>query len=121
MTVTRITPLARQRARRLRNAMTPIERKLWKQLREFKRLGFHFRRQAPIGPYIADFAELSRKLIVELDGDTHGDPQAIDQDARRDGFLKQHGFRILRISNSEVARNCIGVAEYLLSEAKSDG
>jgi very-short-patch-repair endonuclease len=65
MPITRIPTLTRQRARKPRNAMTPPERQLWKHLRELKRLGFHFRRQAPIGPYVADFADLTRRGVVE--------------------------------------------------------
>jgi very-short-patch-repair endonuclease len=120
MPVTRINSLTRHRARELRGTMTPPEHRLWKHLRELKRLGFHFRRQAPIGPYIADFADLTRKLIVELDGESHGDSQAVIHDTERDRFLAQHGFRTLRISNSEISRNCSCAVEYILNEAKSD-
>ena len=119
MPITRISMPTRGRARELRNGMTPPERQLWKQLRELKQLGFHFRRQAPVGPFIADFAELTRKLIVELDGDTHADSRAAAKDVRRDQFLRRFGFRILRIPNSEIVKNCTGVVEYILNEAKS--
>jgi very-short-patch-repair endonuclease len=96
--------------------MTPPERSLWKYLRQMKQFGFHFRRQAPIGPYIADFTELTRKLIVELDGESHGNSRA--RDARRDSFLAQSGFRIIRISNSEISGNCAGVAEHIMNMVK---
>jgi very-short-patch-repair endonuclease len=118
MPITRISRLTRDRARELRNTMTPSERKLWKYLRQLKRLGLHFRRQAPIGPYIADFAELTRKLIIELDGESHSGAQALLRDARRDHFLKISGFQIVRISNSEIARNCEGVAEHVMNMVK---
>ena len=114
MPVTRISSITRGRARELRTAMTPPERSLWRYLRQMKQLGFHFRRQAPIGPYVADFAELTRKLIIELDGESHGDAQALRRDARRDHFLAKSGFRVLRIPNREISRNCAGVAEHIL-------
>jgi very-short-patch-repair endonuclease len=82
--------------------MTPPERSLWKYLRQLKQFGFHFRRQAPIGPYVADFAELTRKLIIELDGETHGNAQALLRDARRDHFLKISGFQIVRIPTAKL-------------------
>jgi very-short-patch-repair endonuclease len=120
MSITRINPLTRRRAQELRRAMTPPERSLWKLLRELKQFGFHFRRQTPIGPYVADFAELTHKLIIELDGESHGDPQAQTRDAQRDRFLAKSGFRILRISNREITANSAGVAEHILQMVRSD-
>jgi very-short-patch-repair endonuclease len=111
---TRISPITRGRARELRRAMTPPERSLWKYLRQLKQFGFHFRRQAPIGPYVTDFAELTHKLIIELDGESHNDEEACLWDAHRDHFLAKSGFRILRISNREISGNCAGVAEHIL-------
>ncbi len=66
--------MANLRARWLRNHMTPQEVKLWVHLRYFKEQGFHFRRQAPIGPLIVDFAEKTRRLVIEVDGSQHGFP-----------------------------------------------
>ena len=62
----------------------------------------HFRRQMAIGPYVADFVCLERKLIVELDGDQHGTDDALAYDAKRDNYLKRQGFKVLRFSNLEV-------------------
>jgi very-short-patch-repair endonuclease len=118
MPITHISRFTRERARELRNTLTPPERKLWKYLRQMEQLGFHFRRQAPIGPYVADFAELTRKLIIELDEESYGDAQALRRDARRDHFLLGAGFRIVRISNSEISRNCQGVAEHIMNMVK---
>jgi very-short-patch-repair endonuclease len=118
MSITRISPLTRCRARELRGAMTPPERSLWKHLRYLKQFGFHFRRQAPIGSYVADFAELTHKLIIELDGESHSAPRAQARDARRDQFLAKSGFRMLRISNREIAANSAGVAEHILKMVK---
>ncbi|WP_206340506.1 endonuclease domain-containing protein [Fuscovulum blasticum] len=109
--MTGIHPVTRQRARALRAAMTPQERKVWPKLRELNRmLGANFRRQAPIGPYIADFAELGRRLVIEIDGAEHGGAQ----DARRDAWLKGQGFQVLRFWNSEISENLEGVMQMVL-------
>jgi very-short-patch-repair endonuclease len=60
--------LANDKARALRKRLTAQEAKVWVKLRELKALGFHFRRQAPIGPYIVDFAALSARVVIEIDG-----------------------------------------------------
>ena len=75
---------ARKFAKSLRREMTDGERLLWKRLRS-EQLGFKFRRQHPLGGYVADFACLAPKLIVEIDGSQHVDQQAYD--AKRDVFL----------------------------------
>ncbi|VAV91611.1 hypothetical protein MNBD_ALPHA08-1185 [hydrothermal vent metagenome] len=120
MPVTRITPKTRKRGQELRNEMTPPERKLWTQLKVLKEQGLKFRRQAPIGPYIADFVCFTEKLVVELDGDSHGSNESQMHDSVRDEFLQQQGFQVLRIPNSEVNRNLNGVVETILSELKND-
>jgi very-short-patch-repair endonuclease len=86
------------RARRFRQQMPATERKLWDTLRDRRLGGLKFRRQVPIGPYVADFACLRHRLIVEADGPFH-DPI---RDARRDSWLQGQGFRVLRFSNREV-------------------
>jgi very-short-patch-repair endonuclease len=75
------TPTAQRHARTLRHEMTDSERKLWSGLRG-EQMGVKFRRQHPLGNYIVDFACLTPKLIVELDGSQHAVQQAYD--ARRD-------------------------------------
>ena len=82
------------RARALRRSTTDAERRMWRVLRMFKRDGFHFRRQAPIGKYIADFACHSAKVIVELDGSQHGEAKAIEHDTDRTAFLGSCGLQI---------------------------
>ena len=90
-------------APKLRRAMTDAEKRLWWHLRARLPLsGTHFRRQVPIGPYVADFACLGHKLIIEVDGDQHGSDEAMAYDARRDAYLKREGFRLLRFTNREV-------------------
>ncbi|HEY7747686.1 MAG TPA: endonuclease domain-containing protein [Aestuariivirgaceae bacterium] len=120
MPVTRIKSLTRKRARELRRNMTMPEWRLWRHLRNLKPLGFHFRRQAPIGPYIADFAEFGRRLVIELDGPLHGSNRTKIRDAQRDAYLRQSGFLVLRIPNGELVTNSIGVIEFILDQMKHD-
>jgi very-short-patch-repair endonuclease len=91
---------AYRRARELRREMTPAERIVWKQLRDRRFAGFKFRRQQPIGPYIVDFFCASRRLVVELDGETHLGKEVNDQ--IRQGYLERQGLRVLRFWNTEV-------------------
>jgi very-short-patch-repair endonuclease len=106
--------LANDTARALRKRLTPQEVKVWIKLRELKSFGFRFRRQVPIGPYIVDFASLSNRIVVEIDGGQHGMPESICSDRERDQFLQSRGFRVLRYWNSDVDRNLTGVVEDIL-------
>ena len=96
----------RGQARRLRRDSTAAERVMWGELRAHRFQGFGFRRQAPIGPYIADFVCHERRLVIELDGGQH---DGSESDARRDRMLRQVGFQILRFWNNDVAENLEGV------------
>jgi very-short-patch-repair endonuclease len=107
--------LANENARTLRKRLTPQEVKLWVKLRELKGLGFHFRRQAPIGRYIVDFVSFRSQLVVEADGGQHGMPQGARSDQLRDAFLQSQGFRVLRFWNSDIDANLAGVMESILS------
>ncbi|MEJ8835199.1 endonuclease domain-containing protein [Ramlibacter sp. AN1133] len=100
-------------ARELRAGMTDSERKLWSRLR-LEQLGVKFRRQHPLGNYIADFACLSPKLIVELDGSQHADQATYD--ARREQFFRQHGFQVLRFATDEPLRNMDGVLAVIVQQ-----
>ena len=93
-------------ARALRAGMTDSERKLWARLR-MEQLGVKFRRQHPLGNYVADFACLAPKLIVELDGSQHADRAAYD--SRRDAYFREHGFAVLRFATDEPFKNMDGV------------
>jgi very-short-patch-repair endonuclease len=95
------------RARQLRSNLTEAERALWRELRH-RQLGFRFRRQFPIPPYIVDFACVEARLIVEVDGGQHS--QLGDHD-RRDAALGCKGWRILRFWNNDVLQNRAGVLE----------
>ena len=112
--------MANEAARALRKRLTPQEVKLWVKLRELKQLGFHFRRQAPIGPYIVDFVSFKSRLVVEADGGQHGMPDGVQSDRSRDGFLHSQGFQVLRFWNSDIDANLKGVMETIFSALKRD-
>jgi len=100
-------------AQRLRGSPTMPERALWPLLRQLKMDGYHFRRQVPIGGYVADFACHHPKLVIEIDGDTHADPQAEKHDARRTAFLTSAGYDVLRFTNRDVTTNLDGIWQVL--------
>ena len=89
-----------ERARALRQTMTPAEKRLWQQLRAHRFDGMHWRRQQVIAGFIVDFYCAAAHLVVELDGPIHA-AQA-DYDAARDRVLAAHNVRILRFTNREV-------------------
>ena len=102
----------------LRREMTDSERRLWSRLR-LEQLGVKFRRQHPIGHYIADFACLDPKLIIELDGSQHAD-QA-DYDASRDHYFRLNGFSVLRFATNEPLLNIDGVLTIIADELVARG
>ena len=110
--------MANENARALRKRLTPQEVKLGVKLREMKPLGFHFRRQAPIGPYIVDFVSFRSQLVIEADGGQHGMPDGAQSDQVRDAFLRSQGFTVLRFWNSDIDANLTGVMEEILSVLK---
>lgn len=95
-------------ARQMRADPTNAETHLWWALRS-RQLGVKFRRQMPLGPYIADFVCLSHRLIIEVDGAHHGETNAHDR--QRDRWLSVQGFQILRFSNGDVLQNRQTVVE----------
>jgi very-short-patch-repair endonuclease len=103
------------RARRLRRDMTDAERKLWWNLRRLPIEHSHFRRQATIGPYFADFACHERRLVIEVDGGQHNKPDNVARDAERSAYLQSQGYRILRFWNNDVLKNINGVMEAILA------
>ena len=107
--------MANEKARQLRRNRTAAERRLWRQLRELKQSGCKFRQQVPIDHFIVDFACLSRRLIVEVDGGTHSTDREIARDARRERYLKEQGFRILRVWNADVRENMEGVMDTIVA------
>ena len=95
----------RQRAKTLRREMTKAERVMWDILRDFRPRGARFRRETPIGSYIADFAWLSARFIIEVDGDSHETTHGRKHDIKRDVFLASQGFTVLRFDNGQVIDN----------------
>jgi very-short-patch-repair endonuclease len=95
----------KKNARALRDNMTDAEQVLWKELRKY-RLGWRFRRQFPVPPYIVDFACVEVRLIVEADGGQHARPGDHEQ---RDSDLRRQGWRVLRFWNNDILANLQGV------------
>jgi len=108
-------PNLRDKARDLRKNMTDAERRLWSHLRN-DQLGVRFRRQAPIGPYIAYFACFDPRLVIEVDGGQHDEQRGYD--TRRNDWLRSQSFVVLRFWNNEVLGNTEGVLERILNELK---
>ncbi len=106
-------------AKQNRKNMTPSEQALWNALR--KSLGsWRFRRQHPIGDYIADFICLSEKLVVEVDGEYHNTEEQRIDDKVRTHSLRQMGFRVIRFSNEEVDADIISVIRRIKEELTKD-
>jgi very-short-patch-repair endonuclease len=110
---------ARQRkhARAMRRVMTDAELKLWNELRAHRLMGLGFRRQVPIGPFIADFACAAHRLIVEVDGSQHAEAEAVERDEARTEYLQSRGWRILRFWNGDVIRDIDNVCSHIVIEA----
>ena len=102
-----------QFSRQLRSTMTDAEHLLWRHLRMQQLAGFRFRRQHPIGPYIADFICLGAKLIVEIDGGQHATSKT---DRARDRWLQAEGCEVLRFWNSQVLDETEVVLEQILTK-----
>jgi very-short-patch-repair endonuclease len=110
------------RARTLRRDMTEAEQKLWWHLRHLPVEGTHFRRQATIGPYFADFACHHHPSVIEVDGSQHGDAAGLSADDKRTAFLTSSGYRVLRFWNNEVLDDIDAVMEVIhaaLSETEA--
>ena len=99
MSKSSIDPNPASVARRLRVDATEVEKVLWRKLRG-RQLGFKFRRQRPVGPFVTDFCCVEAKLIVELDGEQHAANQGYDAD--RTAFLIDRGYRVIRFWNHEI-------------------
>jgi very-short-patch-repair endonuclease len=104
------------RAKQLREAQTSAEALLWSALRNRKLAHWKFRRQHPIDRFIVDFVTLDAKLIVELDGVTHATPGESARDEERTRILESLGFRVVRVSNTDVYENLGGVLDFLVAE-----
>jgi very-short-patch-repair endonuclease len=91
--------IQRARAKQLRRAMTRAETLLWRHLKAHRLAGLGFRRQSPMGNYIADFVAHSCRLVIEFDGESHDFETRLNSDRRRDQWFASRGYRVLRFSN----------------------
>jgi very-short-patch-repair endonuclease len=107
----------RVKARQLRRDQTDAEQTLWARLRDRQLCGAKFRRQHPVGPFVADFCCPQRKLVVELDGGQHAEEVAADH--KRSRFLEEQGYRVLRFWNHDLLQNTEAVLERI-AEALND-
>jgi very-short-patch-repair endonuclease len=96
--------------------MSKAEVVLWVNLRALHVHGYKFRRQHPIGPYIADFAIHVGKLVIEVDGATHGTASEVEHDRKRDAYLRSKGWRVLRVPNAAVYEDVDHVVATILSQ-----
>jgi len=116
----RTSPEIRQRARELRQRMTPSERVLWERLRNREVDGLKFKRQHPFGPYIFDFFCSRLKLVIELDGSVHDDPIEQANDAERDAQCRAHGLTVHRFTNHEVFHNLEHIIQSIVNISRAN-
>src|SRR5258707_208836 len=105
---------SRALAKQLRRRMTDAEVILWSRLRRDAVFGNRFRRQHPIGRYIADFACARERLVVEVDGGTHFTPAEVAYDLKRDSYLNKRGWHVLRVTNQDIYKNLESVLESIV-------
>ena len=110
--------IQRSRAKQLRREMTRAETLLWRHLKANRLTGLGFRRQSPMGNYIADFVSHACKLVVEVDGESHDFEERIRHDERRDQWFASRGYRVLRFTNDDVMKNLEGVVLSILEAAE---
>ena len=96
-------------ARNLRKNSTIQERRLWNLLKNRQFYNLKFKRQQPIGEYIVDFICKEAKIIIEIDGGQHNEPENIDYDNARTEFLNSLGYKVIRFWNNEIYENIEGV------------
>ncbi len=103
----RVKPQSTNNARALRTGLTFAEQRLWSALRARQLHGHRFRRQHPIGPYIADFACIEKMLVIELDGGQHQEQSHYDEN--RTAFMQTQGWTVIRFWNNDVLQTFDGV------------
>ena len=107
----------RKRSQKLRRQMTKEERHLWYDF--LKTYPVQFKRQYSIGAYIVDFYCFHARLIIELDGSQHYEPEAMEYDRMRSEYLQKQGFLVLRFSNSDVMTQFRAVCETIDTAVKN--
>jgi very-short-patch-repair endonuclease len=108
--------IAHLRSRRLRRDQTDAEAKLWSRLRNASLNGAKFRRQFPIGEFIADFCCPESRLVIELDGGQHA--ERVHRDEWRSALLARDGYRVVRFWNEEIVNNLDGVLQRIVAEMR---
>ena len=106
-----------ERAQQLRTSSTPAERRVWSILRAKRLAGLKFRRQHVVGNFIADFVCLPARLIIEIDGDSHGDDEAQLRDAKRTEEIERFGYRVIRFWDHYVLNDTDGGVHNAIVEA----
>jgi very-short-patch-repair endonuclease len=99
--------------------MTLAEQRFWRAVRAGRFADLRFRRQVPIAGYIVDFVCHERRLVVEIDGATHGTDREIARDALRTRRIEDHGYRVLRFWNGDVTARLPDVLDHLFAEAQA--
>jgi very-short-patch-repair endonuclease len=117
----RIYPPILARARDMRHLLTPAEAKLWARLRNRQLDGFKFRRQHIIGRFIPDFYCAQCRLIVEVDGDSHAEPDQAEYDRARTEWLNARGYIVIRFANRDILRDTDVVLGAILTTCKRLG
>ena len=104
-------------SRKLRNNMTECEKMLWEKISKKQLNGLKFRRQFPVGRYIADFYNHEKKLIIEVDGSVHNEQKEYDKN--REKYLEASGYTIIRFTNDEIVNNIDLVIEKISRKTNS--
>ena len=112
-------PAIKALAKALRYPQTPMESKLWVRLRDNRLDGHKFRRQHPIHRFVVDFYCAEARLVVEIDGDSHAAQGQAEHDVMRTEWLEQHGYRVIRFTNEDVAKRIDGVLMMILKDCVS--
>lgn len=110
----RVTRQTMLRARQLRSEMTPAERTLWSRVRAHRLDNLPIRRQHPIGPYVVDFCCQPAKVIIEVDGPTHFEPDQAAFDKERTLWLESQGYDVLRFTNEQIHNNLASVLQAIV-------
>ena len=115
----RIPPVLLERTREMRHDPVPAEQKLWSCLRNRRLKGLKFKRQHPVGPFIADFFCAEHQLVIELDGESHAGRERYDEGRTR--WLNGQGYRVVRFLNDDVHKHLVAVLRTIVREVEDPG